>query len=241
MIDFAVVGAAHPHVLEITSGLLANGARCFGFYELNQRAVLEFSGRFPEIPAIHEDRILSEPSVRLIVTAAVPVDRSAIAIRALRSGRDVLAAKPGCLTLDQLAQIRQAVNESERTWNVWFSERLNSRSTIAAIEMVRTGAIGQPVSVVGLGPHRLANSIRPEWFFDRNRAGGILTDLATHQIDQFLSLAASTAVSIPWARVRNTGHREHAFFDDIGELVLISDNLHGYFKVDWLTPDGLPS
>ena len=37
-----------------------------------------------------------------------------------------------------------------------------------------------------MGPHRLNASSRPAWFFERARYGGILCDIGSHQIEQFL-------------------------------------------------------
>ena len=42
------------------------------------------------------------------------------------------------------------------------------------------------VQTIGFGPHRLNIDTRPEWFFDDELNGGILCDIASHQIDQFL-------------------------------------------------------
>ena len=104
-----------------------------------------------------------------------------------------MADKPGCITLDQLDEIERAVAESGRFWSVTFSERFEVRCAIKAGELVRDGRIGKVVQTLGLGPHREADrahlaggSGRPEWFYDRDRTGGIITDIASHQIDQFL-------------------------------------------------------
>ena len=53
--------------------------------------------------------LLRDPSIDVIVTAAVPDQRSAIAVEALTNGKDVVADKPGCITLDQLDEIEKAV------------------------------------------------------------------------------------------------------------------------------------
>jgi predicted dehydrogenase len=59
------------------------------------------------------------------------------------------------------------------------------------------------VQTVGLGPHRLNRAIRPDWFFDKSCFGGILTDIASHQIDQFLHFTGSPDAEIA---ASGTGH-----------------------------------
>ena len=144
------------------------------------------------------DVLLDDPSIDLIVTAAVPDRRAAIALAALRNGKDVVADKPGCITLDELADLEAAVAETGRFWSVTFSERFEVRCAVKAGELVRAGRIGQVVQTLGLGPHREGDRAhlaggqgRPDWFYDRERTGGIITDIASHQVDQFLWFTGS--------------------------------------------------
>ncbi|MBT6545041.1 MAG: gfo/Idh/MocA family oxidoreductase, partial [Rhodobacteraceae bacterium] len=82
---------------------------------------------------------------------------------------------------------------------------------------------------------------RPDWFFERERYGGILTDIGSHQIDQFLYFTGATDVEIPHALAENSTMRDRPGFQDFGEMVLRSGNAHGYIRVDWFTPGGLPT
>jgi predicted dehydrogenase len=95
------------------------------------------------------------------------VDRAALAIAAMRAGKDVMVDKPGCTTLDQLAAMRAVQAETGRIWSVDYSERFEVPSVTLAEALVRDGAIGRVVQTVGLGPHRLNRRRGPDWFFDR--------------------------------------------------------------------------
>jgi predicted dehydrogenase len=94
---------------------------------------------------------------------------------------------------------------------------------------------------LGTGPHRLNKHLRPDWFFDPTRYGGILTDIASHQIDQFLHFTGSDDAEIVSSTVANYANPETPGLEDFGEILLRSDNGHGYIRVDWYTPDGLPT
>ena len=95
--------------------------------------------------------------------------------------------------------------------------------------------------VVGFGPHRLGIDGRPDWFFDPVRNGGILNDLASHQIDQFLRFAGVSEAEIVTSMVANRAHPEHPELEDYGEINLRTSSASGHVRVDWFTPDGLPT
>jgi predicted dehydrogenase len=101
---------------------------------------------------------------------------------------------------------------------------------------------------LGLGPHRerdaahlSGGSGRPDWFYDISTFGGILNDIASHQIDQFLWLTGSAKGDVVAATVANFNHPDHPDFQDFGDMMLTSDTAQGYVRVDWFTPQGLPT
>ena len=177
----------------------------------------------------------------LALISAIPADRADMTILAMDHGMDVMTDKPGCTTLDQLVQIKQAVARTGRIWSVNFSERFETPASTRASELVAAGAIGKVVQTVGLGPHRLNRETRPNWFFQRDRFGGILTDIASHQIDQFLHYTGSNKAEITNAFVANHTNPQDPGLQDFGEVNLRSDQGTGYIRVDWYTPDALPT
>jgi predicted dehydrogenase len=111
-----------------------------------------------------------------------------------------------------------------------------------AAELVARGEIGRVVQTTGLGPHRLNRAIRPPWFFDPLAYGGILVDIASHQIDQFLFFTGTTDARVVSSSVGNFALPEVPAFEDYGELLLHGDaGATGFIRVDWLTPAGLPT
>ncbi|GIJ44924.1 oxidoreductase [Virgisporangium aliadipatigenens] len=243
MITFGVVGIEHPHAMNLIAGLRDAGARCAGFFTGRPNPVLDrCRQRFPDVPVVDDARrLVEDPDVALIVSADVPDLRAAVAVAAMRAGKDVLVAKPGCTTSAQLAEIRAVAARTGRRWVVAFSERLHVRAAVRAGELVHAGAIGTVVQTIGLGPHQLKRSTRPAWFFDPARNGSILTDLASHQIDQFLFYTGSTDAEIVACTVANHATPEHPAFQDFGEVLLRNAHAHGYLRVDWYSPDGLPT
>ncbi len=185
--------------------------------------------------------ILEDDAIRLVLCAAVNADRAPVGLDVMRHGKDFMTDKPGVTDLDQLAEVRRVQAETGRIYSVCFSERFENRATVRASELVAQGAIGRVLQTVGLGPHRINAPSRPSWFFQRARYGGILCDIGSHQMDQFLHFTGAREARVVASRIANHAHPRFPELEDFGEVLLEGDGCSGYVRVDWFTPDGLPS
>ena len=241
MARFAAIGLDHRHVYDMTQGLLAAGMACAGHCPetTDPRVLAGFRKRFPGVPAVGRERLLDDPSVDVVVTAAVPRDRAALAVEAMRRGKDVMVDKPGVTTLAQLAEIERAVAETGRIWSVCLG-RLTAPAVREALRLTRAGEIGRLVHTASLAPHRLNRALRPSWFFDRACYGGIINDIGSHAIDQFLAFADTRDAEVVSSTVGAFG-TEPAGFEDFAEVILATPRARGYVRLDWFTPDSLPT
>jgi predicted dehydrogenase len=246
MIKFAVIGIDHRHVYHLIGELLKCGAVCAGYWTVttNEKVRAGIQEKFPSLPEFDDKQaLLQDATISLIVTAAVPSQRADIALEAMHHGKDVLCDKPGITSYEQLWRVQEAVRETGKIFSICFSERMVVPSVGKALALVRQGAIGRVIQTQGTGPHRLNKAIRPEWFFDKDSYGGILVDIASHQIDQFLTFTNSDDAHIESAMFGHYGLQTPQTFQDFGEVVLASsiNGSRGYIRVDWFTPDGLPT
>lgn len=239
---FAVIGIDHRHIYHMIGGLIEAGAECAGFVsQTTDGKILEgIRERFPALTSVPDGRLfLDDPSIDIIITAAVPNERAAIAIAAMQAGKDVMADKPGITDYAQLAEVEKVAAETGRIFSICFSERFVVPATGVAQRLIADGSIGRVIQTVGLGPHRLNRSIRPDWFFDPAFYGGILVDIASHQIDQFLTYTGSDDAEIVSSAVGHFGADDIPAFQDFGEVLLRSEHATGYVRVDWFTAEGL--
>jgi predicted dehydrogenase len=239
-IRFSVIGVNHAHIYGQTNLLLRAGAEFVSFYAPEPELAKKFSEAYPQAPmAASQEAILDDPSIHLIVSAGIPNQRARLGITAMRHGKDYMSDKPGFTTLEQLAEARRVQAETGRIYSICFSERLENRSTVKAGELVHAGAIGRVVQTIGLGPHRINPTSRPDWFFIKERYGGILTDIASHQVDQFLYFTGSDQAEVISSQVANNKYPEYPEIEDFGDMLLRGNRGSGYIRVDWYTPDGL--
>ncbi|MBX3066415.1 MAG: Gfo/Idh/MocA family oxidoreductase [Anaerolineae bacterium] len=241
-IRFAAVGLNHNHILGMTDQLLGAGAELVWYYAAEPELAADYAAKYPQgKPASSAEQVLEDPTIQLVISAGIPSDRAPLGIRAMQHGKDYMADKPGFTTLDQLAEARRVQAETGRIYSVFFSERLGNRASMKAGELVHAGAIGQVLQTIGLGPHKIGIVSRPSWFFHRKYFGGILNDLASHQMEQFLYYTSSTSAQVVAAQLANFHYPQYPDFDDFGDMMVSSDHATGYCRVDWFTPDGLGS
>lgn len=240
---FVAVGIDHRHIYGQIQNMQNVGGEFVGWWTEGTPETLEgFAKRFPDVPRFTGlAELLADDPIELVLIADIPVRRAQRAIDAMRAGKDVMVDKPGCTTLEQLSAIEQVVSETGRIWSIDFSERFEVASVTKAAELVAQGAIGRVIQTAGLGPHRLNRDSRPDWFFERESYGGILCDIASHQIDQFLYFTQSTDAQITLASAENYANPEDPGLQDFGEIALRNESGHAYIRVDWYTPDGLPT
>lgn len=238
---FAAVALDHGHIYGMCNGLIEAGAELKWVYDKDAAKVADFVQRYPGVKvARSEAEVLEDISVQMIAGAAIPSLRCALGMRAMDHGKDYFTDKTPFTTLAQLAQAKDKVAQVQKKYAVYFSERLHVESAVHAGSLIQDGAIGRVLQVIGLGPHRLDRPSRPDWFFQREQYGGILTDIGSHQIEQFLSYANCQDAQVAASKVANYSNKDFPEFEDFGDATLIGDNgATNYFRVDWFTPDGL--
>ncbi|GAA3865422.1 Gfo/Idh/MocA family oxidoreductase [Celeribacter arenosi] len=242
-LKFAAIGIDHRHIFGMAQNMMDEGAEFVGWFTEGEPEPTEgFIKRFPDAPRVKTaEALLNDPSIDLIMLSGIPRERAGWAIKAMDAGKDVMSDKPGCTTLAQLDDIKACVARTNRIWSIDFSERFEVPAVTKAAELVAEGAIGKVIQTIGLGPHRLNRPSRPDWFFERESYGGILTDIGSHQIDQFLYFTGSDDAEITMANVGNFANQSDPGLNDFGEVALRSANGHGYIRLDWFTPDALPT
>jgi predicted dehydrogenase len=240
---FAAAHLDHGHIYGQCNGLVEAGGELRYVHDPDPAKVAAFLKSFPSAKPVDAlDRIFDDPDVRMVAAAAVPCDRGPLGCRVMEAGRDYFTDKSPFTTRGQLEHARAVAKNTARKYMVYYSERLHVECAVLAGQLIADGAIGRVVQTMGTGPHRLNAPSRPAWFFDRSKYGGILCDIGSHQCEQFLFFTGARDARLNSSAVANFNSPAHPGLEDFGEASFAADNgTSGYFRCDWLTPDGLSS
>jgi predicted dehydrogenase len=220
--------------------VVRGGGQLVSFYAKEDDLATAFSKKYPQAKKVtNEKEILEDKSIQLVLSSIIPNERAPLGIRVMQHGKDYMSDKPGITSLEQLAEVRRVQKQTGRIYSIMYSERFENKATVKAGELVKAGAIGKVIQTIGLGPHRISLSTRPPWFFDKKYFGGIITDIASHQFDQFLYFTGSTKADIISSQTGNVAHPQYPQFEDFGDVTVNGNKGTGYIRVDWFTPDGL--
>jgi len=238
---FAAIGLDHGHVGGQCNGLIEAGATLKWIYDPDPQKLDRYLNMYPGAKAARsEEEVLEDREVALVTSAPIPSDRCPLGLRVMAAGKDYFTDKAPLTTLQQLEDAKAMVAKTGKKYAVYYSERLHVEAAVFAGQLIDEGVIGKVVQTMGMGPHRMNPKARPDWFFKREKYGGILCDIGSHQIEQFLYYTGSKDAEIMAAQVENFNTPSYPGLDDFGDCTLKGDNgTTGYFRCDWFTPDGL--
>lgn len=237
---FSVAFLDHGHIYAQSNGLVQAGATLKSVYDPDPKRLADFCAKFPQVEVAESfEEVLQDKSTQLVVSAAIPNLRAEIGIKVMLSGKDYFTDKSPFTTLEQLEDVKSVVTQTGKKYAVYYAERLHNEAAWRAGELIKEGAIGRVLQVITLAPHRLSKSTRPDWFFDKSAYGGILTDIGSHQVEQFLTYAGVKDATVNFARVSNLNNPDKLGLEDFGEVSMTGDNGASFYaRVDWFTPDG---
>ena len=247
-VRFSVCGMSHDHIYGMVEAMIRGGGKLASVYAAEPERGAAFVKRYPNAKlAKSEQEVIEDPSIQLILSSAVPNQRSGIGVRAMKAGKDYLSDKPGLTTLEQLAEIRRTIAETGQIYAIMYSELLEVKAAVKAGYLVQAGAIGKVIQTINIAPHQIVQqggdagggSARPDWFWEPEKYGGILCDIGSHQVDQFLFYTGSTQADVVASQVANVRHKDKPRFQDFGDMMFHGNKGFGYVRLDWFTPDGL--
>ncbi|MFI1093928.1 Gfo/Idh/MocA family protein [Streptomyces sp. NPDC020917] len=234
MTRIAVAGAAHPHVDYVVDEISRSQNLQLVAVADPVRELAEKWAAPHGAPVFTDHRrMLDAVRPDVVVTAGVYGDRGRTVLDALHAGCHVLADKPLCTTPDELDAIAAATHRGGRHVVLMLEKRYYPE-TLAALELVRAGVLGEITGVLSSGPHKLNRAARPGWFFERARYGGILGDLAVHDIDAALYFTGLTAGTVAGSVAGTTPGT--ADFAPYGVATLAAPDVLVTAEVSWMTP-----
>jgi predicted dehydrogenase len=228
MTRIAIAGAAHPHVAYATAEVDAvDSLELVAVADPNREIAERWAGPYDAQVFTEHQEMLREVEPDIVMVAGIYGDRGQVVVDALNAGCHVIADKPLCTTIEDLDAITEAAQRTGRHVTLLLEKRYYP-VTLAALEIA--GQLGTVHGVAASGPHKLNRPTRPAWFFDRARYGGVLNDLAVHDIDAGLLFTGLTSGTVSGSIVGSS--YGVATLSGPGALITAG--------VDWMNPAGSP-
>ena len=225
MHKIAVAGFRHPHILSLFQDIAATPeCRIVGCCEEDAATRAGLAER-PECKIDHTDyaAMLRDLDCDIVALGDYYAKRGAMAIAALKAGKHVIADKPLCTSLDELAEIRRLAGENKRCVGLMLP-LWSHGNAVAARDLIATGKIGEVQAVAFTGQHPLNYGTRPGWYFEPGKHGGTINDIAPHGIDltQFITGMKFSAVAA--VRTWNGQFPEAPHFHNGAQFLAVLEN-----------------
>src|SRR6202021_1353451 len=244
-IKFAVCGMSHDHIYGMIGAIQHGGGELVMAWAGEEDKLANFKKRFPNVKIAQTwKEIIESSEIKLVMSSQIANERAGIGIQVMKHGKDYLADKPGITTLEQLAEVRKTIAETKRIYGIMYSERLEVKAAVYAGELVKQGAIGKVIQTINIAPHQIVQGHgdagggsggRPEWFWIPEQYGGLLWDIGSHQVDQFLFYTGCTEAEGVASQIANVRHPKRPKFQDFGDMMLRGNKGFGYVRLDWFT------
>ncbi len=181
--NLAFAGLRHDHIFGLYGRAKATpGVTVAGAWEEDGAAREAAKATISEPFYDSYDALLDDPDVDAVAVGDYYGARGGLIMRALESGRPVIADKPLCVSLDELDGIRALALEKKLTVSCMLDLRYDP-AVRTARRLVREGRLGRIHAMDFTGQHPLNWGTRPGWYFEKGKHGGTINDIAIHGVD----------------------------------------------------------
>ena len=146
--------------------------------------------------------MLSDTKIETVILGGCFGDRGEMAIKALKAGKHVIADKPLCTSLKQLNEIEDLTRKTGKKVSVMLTMRFEP-IIVTLKALIASGALGRINNVTYGGQHPLQYGIRPDWYYEEGRHGGVINDIAIRGIDILRFVGCAPLAEIIGAREWN--------------------------------------
>lgn len=173
-----LIGAGSFASRVLLPGIQAAGFELVSVASATGLSATGMAERVPSARAVRAEDVLADPRASVIAIATRHDSHADLTCRALRAGKAVFVEKPPCLTHDELAEVRQARDESGQVLFVGFNRR---HAPLTSSLREHVAGAGHPLEIL----IRVNAGALPvdHWLNDPREGGGRLLGEGCHFID----------------------------------------------------------
>lgn len=179
--------------------------------------------------------VVSDPEVQAVFIATPTPTHREIAIAALENGKHVFCEKPVALTLEDAYAMRDAAAKHKSQLLMIGQVLRYWPDYVEANQIVKSGKLGE----VRIARTFRATSMPSGWYADETQSGGVILDLALHDID-FLVWTLGEVESV-YAQGENCLGKGVADFVDYAQIHLnFKSGAIAHLEASWAVPNSFP-
>jgi len=184
------VSGAHARAAQAVAG-----ARLVAASEVDEARGQEFAARWGCAIVRDYRDLLARDDIQLVILALPHFLHCPVAIDAANAGKHVMVEKPLADSVEECDRTIAAARKNKVKLFTAHTENFVPPN-VKARELIKSGAVGQPVLATDTWykPFNLAG--RPEWFKDRARGGGMWLMNGAHMIDRLMFMLDTRVVAV---------------------------------------------
>jgi len=181
------------------------------------------------------EELLADPEVEAVAIGDYFAKRGSLAIKALESGKHVIADKPLCTDLNELKRIEEL--SAEKGLQVGCMLDLRYMPQIQKVkEIVQSGELGDIKIISFTGQHCLNYGSRAGWYFEEGKQGGTINDIAIHGVDVVRLITGKDFTSVNHAMEWNAFATEEPQFKDSAQFSAMMDDIVVTADISYAAP-----
>lgn len=220
-IKFAVAGFRHGHIFGLVNRIKETEncelvACCEAHAET--RVTLELDVKYDNF-----DKMLNEVECDVVAIGDYYGTRGSLILKALGAGKHVVADKPICTSLKELAAIEKLA--AEKNLKVGCMLDLRQYPPLVKLrQLIQNDVLGEIHAAAFTGQHPLNWGIRPSWYFEEGKHGGTINDIAIHGIDYLAWATGMKFTELTAARTWNAFADKCPIFNDSAQFMVKMEN-----------------
>lgn len=217
--NIAFAGFRHGHIFGLYKrAAVTDGVNIVGAWEADE-AARTAARQTVNVPFYNSyEELLADERVDAVAVGDYYGVRGQLIIEALEAGKHVIADKPLCTSLEELKKIHQLASEKQLKVECMLDLRYDG-AVRTAKKMIEEGRIGTVHAMTFTGQHPLNYGVRPMWYFEEGKHGGVINDIAIHGIDALRYMTGLEFVRSVAAREWNAYAKAAPDFKDCAQFM----------------------
>lgn len=195
MVRVGVIGAGRICAAHASSVLALPEARLAGIADVDAARLAQATERYGCRGYDGYREMLADPQVDAVIIGLPHWLHRDATVDSLGAGKHVLLEKPMGMNVAECDAMVAAAERSGRTLMVAHSQHFFPVN-LAARELIRNGEIGNLVFATDTWYKPFHDGVRPPWFLEAEKGGGMWPMNGSHMIDRMLFFTGSSVVSV---------------------------------------------